>query len=81
MLVFEWQQHQLQIPLPQQGQQITIRFHYSKKVKIAANQPHKDIKKVWQNLQVPVWQRTRIPFVFVDECCCGAIGYFVNYAE
>ncbi|MFC0323802.1 tRNA lysidine(34) synthetase TilS [Gallibacterium melopsittaci] len=79
--VFAWQQHQLSVKLPVNYQQLTIRFHYSKSVQISTNSTKTEIKKVWQKLNVPAWQRTRIPLVFVDEYCCGAIGYFVNYAE
>ncbi|MFC0308158.1 tRNA lysidine(34) synthetase TilS [Gallibacterium trehalosifermentans] len=79
--VFAWQQHQLSIKLPENYQQLTIRFHYSKSVQISAHSTKTEIKKVWQKLNVPAWQRTRIPLVFIDEHCCGAIGYFINYAE
>lgn len=80
-LLLSWQQHQFVVLPPVNFQQMTIRFHYSKRVKIAPQAKHTDIKKVWQKLKVPTWQRTRIPLLFIDEHFYGAIGYFKNYAE
>lgn len=76
-LYFEWQQQQLILPLPKAPYQITIGFHYSKTVKIKANTKHTDIKKVWQMLAVPPWQRNRIPLIFINEQLKGAVGYFI----
>lgn len=76
-LCFEWQQQQLILPLPKAPYQITIGFHYSKTVKIKANTKHTDIKKVWQMLAVPPWQRNRIPLIFINEQLKGAVGYFI----
>lgn len=80
-LCFAWQQQQLILPLPQVPYRITIGFHYSKTVKIKANAKHTDIKKVWQMLAVPPWQRNRIPLIFINDRLQGAVGYFINYAE
>ncbi|MFU2123363.1 tRNA lysidine(34) synthetase TilS [Gallibacterium anatis] len=80
-LCFAWQQQQLILPLPQAPYRITVGFHYSKTVKIKANTKHTDIKKVWQMLAVPPWQRNRIPLIFINDRLQGAVGYFINYAE
>ncbi|KGQ39382.1 hypothetical protein JP35_05420 [Gallibacterium anatis] len=80
-LCFEWQQQQLILPLPQAPYRITVGFHYSKTVKIKANAKHTDIKKVWQMLAVPPWQRNRVPLIFINDRLQGAVGYFINYAE
>ncbi|KGQ33340.1 tRNA lysidine(34) synthetase TilS [Gallibacterium anatis] len=80
-LCFAWQQQQLILPLPQAPYRITVGFHYSKTVKIKANAKHTDIKKVWQMLAVPPWQRNRIPLIFINDRLQGAVGYFKNYAE
>ena len=76
-LCFTWQQQQLILPLPQVPYRITVGFHYSKTVKIKANAKHTDIKKVWQMLAVPPWQRNRIPLIFINEQLKGAVGYFI----
>ena len=80
-LFFDWQQKQLQIECYLNNPQISIRFHYSRQVKISPQAKRTDIKKVWQKLHVPPWQRNRIPLIFINDKFYGAIGYFNNYAE
>ncbi len=40
-------------------------------------QHHKPLKKVWQSLGIPPWQRQRIPLIFYNEQLVAALGYFV----
>ena len=55
---------------------IQIRFKYSGKVKLAEKGVNEDIKKIWQNLSVPPWQRNRIPLIFYGEHLKSAVGFF-----
>ncbi|MCY4046127.1 MAG: tRNA lysidine(34) synthetase TilS [Cellvibrionales bacterium] len=47
-----------------------------KQIKLAANRPTKNVKQVYQSLNVPPWRRAAIPwFFFQDECV--AIGEYL----
>lgn len=73
--------HEFKSILPLTDEQITVRFGYSGTVKLHAQDLNRDIKKVWQNLGVPVWQRTRIPLIFYGERLKSAVGFFENFGE
>ncbi|AOF52540.1 tRNA lysidine(34) synthetase TilS [Rodentibacter caecimuris] len=73
-LIFSWQQYSVELPhtdLP-----IQIRFGYSGKIKRHPKRPKEDIKKIWQELQVPPWQRNRIPLIFYGDELQSAVGFF-----
>ncbi|MGC6405643.1 tRNA lysidine(34) synthetase TilS [Bisgaard Taxon 45] len=62
--------------LPFTNQPIQLRFSYSGTVKLNEKEPNKDIKKIWQKLNVPVWQRQRIPLIFYADQLKSAVGFF-----
>lgn len=64
------------LTLPLEGTKVWIRFGYSGKVKLTPKGVNQDIKKVWQNLNVPPWQRQRIPLIFYDDKLQSAVGFF-----
>lgn len=64
------------LALPLEGTKVWIRFGYSGKVKLTPKGVNQDIKKVWQNLNVPPWQRQRIPLIFYDDKLQSAVGFF-----
>ncbi|BBF12094.1 hypothetical protein CHBNV1_06680 [Haemophilus influenzae] len=55
---------------------ISIRFGYSGKVKHHPKRPREDIKKIWQELSVPPWERNRIPLIFYGNELKSAVGFF-----
>ena len=55
---------------------IQIRFAYTGKVKRQHNRPAETMKKIWQELGVPPWQRNRIPLIFYGETLQSAVGFF-----
>lgn len=55
---------------------IQIRFTYTGKVKRQHNRPAETMKKIWQELGVPPWQRNRIPLLFYGETLQSAVGFF-----
>ena len=55
---------------------IQIRFTYTGKVKRQHNRPAEAMKKIWQELGVPPWQRNRIPLIFYGETLQSAVGFF-----
>jgi len=64
------------LALPLEETKVWIRFGYSGKVKLTPKGMNQDIKKVWQNLNVPPWQRQRIPLIFYDDKLQSAVGFF-----
>ncbi|OOF67566.1 tRNA lysidine(34) synthetase TilS [Rodentibacter caecimuris] len=72
-IFFSWQQYQ--VILKNTNLPIQIRFHYSGSVRLHKNRPSQDIKKIWQSLQIPPWQRSRIPLIFYGEKFQCAIGF------
>ncbi|OOF46761.1 tRNA lysidine(34) synthetase TilS [Rodentibacter trehalosifermentans] len=72
--VFSWQPYSVELPptnLP-----IQIRFGYSGKIKHHPKRPREEIKKIWQVLGVPPWQRNRIPLIFYGKELQSAVGFF-----
>ncbi|OOF56051.1 tRNA lysidine(34) synthetase TilS [Rodentibacter myodis] len=72
--IFHWQEHSTVLPpthLP-----IQIRFSYSGKIKHHPKRPREDIKKIWQELAVPLWLRNRIPMIFYGDQLQSAVGFF-----
>ena len=64
------------LALPLEETKVWIRFGYSGKVKLTLKGMNQDIKKVWQNLNVPPWQRQRIPLIFYNDKLQSAVGFF-----
>ena len=71
--------HKETLALPLEGTKVWIRFRYSGKVKLTPNDVNKDIKKVWQQLNVAPWQRQRIPLIFYDDKLQSAVGFFTVF--
>ena len=60
---------------------IQIRFTYTGKVKRQHNRPAEAMKKIWQELGVPPWQRNRIPLIFYGETLQSAVGFFRVFSK
>ena len=73
-LIFYWQDYS--VTLEKTDLPIFIRFGYSGKVKHHPKRPREDIKKIWQKLGVPPWERNRIPLIFYDNELKSAVGFF-----
>lgn len=73
--------HQEVLSLPLAEAKIWIRFRYSGKVKLTPNGVNKDIKKVWQQLNVAPWQRQRIPLIFYGDKLQSAVGFFTVFQD
>ncbi len=70
---FKWKTHS--VSLPQTRLPVQIRFGYHGKVKTAQNRPSEEIKKIWQALNVPPWERSRIPLIFYGDEFKSAVGF------
>lgn len=64
-LIFYWQDYS--VTLEKTDLPISIRFGYSGKIKHHPKRPREDIKKIWQELSVPPWERNRIPLIFLRQ--------------
>ncbi|GLX77180.1 tRNA(Ile)-lysidine synthase [Thalassotalea insulae] len=64
--------------LPKGVTELRLSFsHQNPKCQPDYRQHSRSLKKIWQELAVPTWQRNRIPLVFSGEQLVMAIGYFV----
>ena len=73
-ILVHWNNKQVQLADTQEP--IQIRFAYTGKVKRQHNRPAETMKKIWQELGVPPWQRNRIPLIFYGETLQSAVGFF-----
>ena len=73
-ILVHWNDKQVQLADTQEP--IQIRFTYTGKVKRQHNRPAEYMKKIWQELSVPPWQRNRIPLIFYGEALQSAVGFF-----
>ena len=66
------------IALPSKTQKVTLRFCHSNPTCLPDYRNHsRSLKKILQELNVPPWQRKRIPFIYYDDVLVAAVGYFV----
>jgi tRNA(Ile)-lysidine synthase len=66
------------IALPTKAQKVTLRFCHRNPTCLPDYRNHsRSLKKVLQELNIPPWQRKRIPFLYYDNVLVAAIGYFV----
>lgn len=64
--------------LPSKGQQITLRFCHNNPTCLPDYRNHsRSLKKILQELNIPPWQRKRIPFLFYDDLLVAVLGHFV----
>ena len=58
---------------------VTVRFRRGGEVcQLPARVGRHDLKKLFQTWRVPVWQRDRIPLVYVGEELAAVVGWCVN---
>lgn len=71
----------LRIALPVNVQKVTLGFCHSNPSCLPNYRNHsRRLKKVLQELNIPPWQRKRIPFIYYDDVLVSAMGYFVCQA-
>ncbi|MGL5991794.1 MAG: tRNA lysidine(34) synthetase TilS [Plesiomonas sp.] len=63
-------------PLP--AEFVSIRFRAQGKFHIIGRNGSRQLKKLWQENQIPPWQRDRIPLLFYGETLIAALGVFVT---
>jgi len=55
-----------------------VRFHAQGEVHLAGRAGGREIKKVWQELAIPPWQRERIPLIYYNQTLVCAPGLFIT---
>lgn len=69
------------IVFPTNSQKVSLRFCHSNPTCLPDYRNHsRSLKKVLQELNIPPWQRKRIPFIYYDDVLVAAVGYFVCQA-
>ncbi|MCX8960793.1 tRNA lysidine(34) synthetase TilS [Erwinia psidii] len=59
-------------------EKVSVRFQAQGKFHIVGRAGSRSLKKLWQELGVPPWQRGRIPMIFYDDQLIAAVGIFVT---
>lgn len=67
---------ELRLPAPDEA--ITIRFQAQGYHHLAGRSGGREMKKLWQELGVPPWQRERIPLIYYNQQLICAPGLFVT---
>ncbi|MCX3311743.1 tRNA lysidine(34) synthetase TilS [Pantoea vagans] len=68
----------LRYPLP--DEQISVRFHAQGHVHLVGRNGGREMKKLWQELQIPPWQRERLPLIFYNQTLVCVPNLFVTHA-
>ncbi len=63
---------------PHHNEQVSVRFHAPGNWHIVGRQHGRSLKKLWQELSVPPWQRDTTPLLFYGEQLIAAPGIFVT---
>ncbi|XKM13489.1 tRNA lysidine(34) synthetase TilS [Orbaceae bacterium ac157xtp] len=64
--------------LPNKDEKVTVRFVAQGHFRIVGRIGSRSIKKLWQELNIPPWLRTRIPLVYYNDTLITAVGVFVT---
>ncbi|MDH2069592.1 tRNA lysidine(34) synthetase TilS [Pantoea sp. GD03673] len=65
---------------PQPDEQVSVRFHAQGHVHLAGRNGGREMKKLWQELQIPPWQRERLPLIFYNQTLICVPNLFVTHA-
>lgn len=57
--------------------QITVKFRQGGERFILRGQT-KELKKLFQEWKVPIWQRERIPLIYINNELAAVVGYAVS---
>lgn len=67
-----------EIRAPRAGERATVRFYAPGTLHIFGRAGGRKLKKIWQELGVPPWQRDSTPILFYDETPIAAAGQFIT---
>lgn len=64
--------------LPHFDEQVNVRFIAQGQFNIIGRNGSRQIKKLWQEFNIPPWMRTRIPLVYYNDILICAVGVFIT---
>ncbi len=67
-----------QIRPPKQNERVSVRFGLQDTIKIVGRTHSRQSKKIWQELGVAPWMRSRTPLIYYNEELIAAVGCFVT---
>ncbi|CAL4319157.1 tRNA lysidine(34) synthetase TilS [Buchnera aphidicola] len=67
----------LSLPIPKKNELINIRFQYEGTLLIIGRNKKRNIKKIWQEKNIPPWLRNQIPLLFYNDRFISALGVFI----
>jgi len=67
------------VRLPAEAEAVSVRFgaRGGERLQIVGRAGSRPLKKLWQELGVPPWQRGRVPLIYYGEQLVAAVGCFV----
>lgn len=70
----------IEVLAPDKIDHVTVRFSApgSSAISIVGREHSRPIKKLWQELSIPPWQRRRIPLLYYGETLIAAVGIFIT---
>jgi|SRR5471030_606895 len=66
------------VRLPRPDESVSVRFQAKGMIEKVGREHARHIKKLWQELNVPSWQRERTPLVYYNEQLIAAPGLFIT---
>ena len=70
--------HSGNVRLPEPDENVTIRFRASGMLHIVGRNGGRKLKKIWQEQNVPPWQRDTTPLLFYGDTLIAAAGVFIT---
>ncbi|WP_187487641.1 tRNA lysidine(34) synthetase TilS [Duffyella gerundensis] len=67
-----------QVRAPREDEGVSIRFQAHGHVHILGRNGGRSMKKIWQELGIPPWQRERTPLIYYNEQLIAAPGLFTT---
>ncbi|MBG2803554.1 tRNA lysidine(34) synthetase TilS [Proteus sp. WDL240414] len=65
---------------PSSDEKVTVRFGLTQaSLRIVGREHARHSKKIWQELEVAPWRRTRIPLIYYNDTLIAAIDTFVTF--
>ncbi|MEG3134916.1 tRNA lysidine(34) synthetase TilS [Rouxiella sp. T17] len=72
-------QHGQALRKPRADETVSVRFYASGSVQKVGRDRSRPMKKLWQELAIPPWQRERIPLIFYNETLIAVAGLFITH--
>ncbi|WP_031518418.1 tRNA lysidine(34) synthetase TilS [Siccibacter colletis] len=63
---------------PRDGERVSIRYRAAGTLHIVGRERGRSLKKLWQELGIPPWEREIVPLLFYGEQLISAVGVFVT---